>query len=149
MYSTRSLSCRVAQCRKSPWYVIRMPGGVRGELREGLPYSISFLQQAKSSWPAFACHDEWSVGTFGRWYDYRAGYRTDLSAPCPVVGSQHGCVTIRRLPDRPRSRARTVVRSSPIGTMALPIGFVPSAPGSREQRGPAAPIVPQGDIKTA
>ena len=34
---TRSLSCRVEHCRKPPWYVIRMPGGVRGELREGLP----------------------------------------------------------------------------------------------------------------
>ena len=42
---TRSLSCRAEHCRKPPWYVIRMPGGVRGELREGLLYSISLLQR--------------------------------------------------------------------------------------------------------
>ena len=42
---TRSLSCRVEHCRKPPWYVIRMPGGVRGELHEGLPYSIALPQR--------------------------------------------------------------------------------------------------------
>ena len=32
----------VEHCRKPPWYVIRMPGGVRGGRREAPPYSIFF-----------------------------------------------------------------------------------------------------------
>ena len=32
----------VEHCRKPPWYVIRMPGGVRGGRREASPYSIFF-----------------------------------------------------------------------------------------------------------
>jgi hypothetical protein len=52
----RSLSCRVEHCRKPPWYVIRMPGGVKGELRADFPTRLSSSKQ-KKSWipaPAFA-----------------------------------------------------------------------------------------------
>jgi hypothetical protein len=67
---TRSLSCRAEHCRKPPWYVIRMPGGVRGELREELPNSIPFVRPVKSWMPACTGRDGgWVayVKTFGRW----------------------------------------------------------------------------------
>ena len=51
-------SCHTEPCRKPPWYAIRTPGGVRGALREGRPYSISLLQRRQVVDTGLRRHDE-------------------------------------------------------------------------------------------